>query len=158
MAEAVHDGLEVGASGEEPGGVRVWEVVPAQVEVSGAVESREPAGPQRTGPSHAAAMHEPEVRTADNTKSRANFTALYRTPAKRLLRNNSCIVGSAAGMANDEQALSIGPCQPMSTSLPLLLPGATGRRLFCFGPSARQRRMIRLGKCPTAEQNLQTST
>jgi hypothetical protein len=33
VAHAVHDGFEVGASGEEPGGVGVAEVVDADVEV-----------------------------------------------------------------------------------------------------------------------------
>ncbi len=48
VAEAVHDGFEVGAAGEEPGGVGVSQVVPAQVEVqAGCLHGGQPdAGPE----------------------------------------------------------------------------------------------------------------
>ena len=43
VAHAVHDGLEVGASGEEPGGLGVAEVVDADVEVdTGGLDGGQP--------------------------------------------------------------------------------------------------------------------
>jgi hypothetical protein len=51
VAEAVHDGFEVGSAGKQPGGVCVAQVVPAQVKVqAGGFDGGEPDPGAEGGP------------------------------------------------------------------------------------------------------------